>query len=131
MTALYELVPPGEEANIPDIDPLKYQKPTQSTGTSSESFTVKLRYKQPDGDKSRLLELGVADKEQPFADASDDLKFAAAVAGFGMLLRDSPYKGSLTYGGVLEIAQPMLADDPSGYRKEFAAAVEQAKRLSR
>ncbi|MGO9468893.1 MAG: vWA domain-containing protein [Isosphaeraceae bacterium] len=131
VTALYELVPPGEEATIPGIDPLKYQKPTQSTGASSESFTVKLRFKQPDGDKSRLLEVGVADKGQPFADASADLKFAAAVAGFGMLLRDSPYKGSLTYGGVLEIAQPMLADDPSGYRKEFAAAVEQAKRLSR
>ncbi len=131
VTALYELVPPGEEANVPNIDPLKYQKPTQSTGASNESFTVKLRFKQPDGDKSRLLELGVADKGQPFADASADLKFAAAVAGFGMLLRDSPYKGSLTYGGVLEIAQPTLADDPSGYRKEFAAAVEQANRLSK
>ncbi len=131
VTALYELVPPGEEANVPGIDPLKYQKPTQLTGASNESFTVKLRFKQPDGDKSRLLELGVADKGQPFADASADLKFAAAVAGFGMLLRDSPYKGSLTYGGVLEIAQPTLADDPSGYRKEFAAAVEQANRLSK
>jgi len=131
VTALYELVPPGEESTIPGIDPLKYQKPTQSSGTSNESFTVKLRFKQPDGDKSRLLELGVVDKGQPFADASADLKFAAAVAGFGMLLRDSPYKGSLTYGGVLEIAQPMLADDPSGYRKEFAAAVEQAKRLTK
>jgi len=130
VTALYELVPPGEEASIPGIDPLKYQKPTQSTGTSTESLTVKLRFKQPDGDKSRLLELGVVDKGQAFADASADLKFASAVAGFGMLLRDSPYKGTLTYGGVLEIATPMLADDPSGYRREFAAAVEQARRLA-
>jgi Ca-activated chloride channel family protein len=128
VTALYEVVPPGEVSGIPGIDPLKYQKPAQSTGTSHESFTVKLRYKEPDGDKSRLLESGVADKGLSFADASTDLKFAAAVAGFGMLLRDSPHKGSLTCGGVLEIAHPMLTDDPSGYRKEFVAAVEQAKR---
>jgi Ca-activated chloride channel family protein len=131
VTALYELVLPSEEASIPGIDPLKYQKPAQSTGTSNESFTVKLRCKQPDGDKSRLIELGVLDKGQPFADASPDLKFAAAVAGFGMLLRDSPYKGSLTYSGVREIAQATLSDDSSGYRKEFVAAVEQAQRLSR
>jgi Ca-activated chloride channel family protein len=131
VTALYELVPPGEEASIPGIDPLKYQKPAQSTGTSNEALTVKLRCKQPDGDKSRLIELGVVDKGQPFADASADLKFAAAVAGFGMLLRDSPHKGSLTYPGVREIAQATLTDDSSGYRKEFAAAVEQAQRLSK
>jgi Ca-activated chloride channel family protein len=131
VTALYELVPPGEEGSIPGIDALKYQKPSQSTGTSNESLTVKLRFKQPDGDKSRLIELGVVDKGQPFADASADLKFATAVAGFGMVLRDSPHKGTLTYPGVREIAQATLADDPSGYRKEFVAAVEQAQRLSR
>jgi Ca-activated chloride channel family protein len=131
VTALYELVPPGEEAGIPGIDPLKYQKPAHSTGTSDESLTVKLRCKQPDGDKSRLIEMGVVDKGQPFADASADLKFAAAVAGFGMLLRESPYKGSLTYAGVREIAQATLSDDSSGYRKEFAAAIEQAQRLSK
>ncbi len=131
VTALYELVPPGEESSIPGIDALKYQKPAQSTATSNESLTVKLRCKQPDGDKSRLIELGVVNKGQPFADASTDLKFAAAVAGFGMLLRDSPYKGSLTFGGVREIAQSTLADDSAGYRKEFVAAVEQAQRLAK
>ena len=65
-----------------------------------------------------------------FSRASYDLKFAAAVAGFGMLLRDSPYKGSLTYDGVLEIAQASLMNDPSGYRREFAELVHKSKALS-
>ena len=65
-----------------------------------------------------------------FAQASDDLKFAAAVAGFGMLLRDSPNKGSLTYAGVLEIAQPASARDPGGYRREFLAGVPRRRSLS-
>jgi Ca-activated chloride channel family protein len=90
---------------------------------------VKLRYKQPAAEKSKLLELGVVDKGLSFADASEDLKFAAAVAGFGMLLRDSPHKGSVAYAGVIEIAEPALSNDPSGYRKEFLACVRQAQAL--
>ena len=70
------------------------------------------------------------DRNLDFGHASDDLKFAAAVAGFGMLLRNSPYKGSLTYAGVLEIAQPSLANDPSGYRREFVELVRKAQALS-
>jgi Ca-activated chloride channel homolog len=127
VTALYELAPPGEDGGV---DPLKYTKSVAAGATSNESFTVKLRYKQPDGDKSRLIEIGVADAGRSFAQASDDLKFAAAVAGFGMLLRDSPQKGSLTYAGVLEIAQPVSARDPGGYRREFLAGVQQAKTLT-
>ena len=73
----------------------------------------------------------MVDDGRSFAEASDDLKFAAAVAGFGMLLRDSADKGSLTYAGVLEIAESTLANDPSGYRREFVAAVRQAHALSR
>ena len=74
----------------------------------ANSFVVKLRYKKPDDDKSTPLVDPVVDQGLDFGQASDDLKFAAAVAGFGMLLRDSPYKGTLTYAGVLEIAQPTL-----------------------
>ena len=132
VTALYELVPPGKEGSIgPGIDPLKYTKTTISGSASPESFTVKLRYKQPDGDESKLLTIGVEDKGRSFGESSEDLKFATAVAGFGMLLRDSTHKGSLTYAGVLEIAEPVSARDPSGYRREFLAAVRQAKTLSR
>jgi Ca-activated chloride channel family protein len=130
VTALYELVPAGKEGELPGVDPLKYTKPAASKSPSNESFTVKLRYKRPDGDTSRLLEYGVVDGGQSFAQASDDLKFASAVAGFGMLLRDSADKGSMTYPGVLEIADSTLTRDSSGYRQEFVAAVRQAKALS-
>ena len=71
----------------------------------------------------------VVDEGQDFSRASGDLKFAAAVAGFGMLLRDSAYKGSLTFDGVLEIAEATLSDDPSGYRKEFIGLVRKAQAL--
>jgi Ca-activated chloride channel homolog len=130
VTALYEIVPADKVEAFPGIDPLKYTKPAASTVSSDESFTVKLRYKQPDGDTSRLLNYGVTDPGKSFADASDDLKFASAVAGFGMLLRDSADKGSLTYPGVLEIAEATLSKDSSGYRQEFVAAVRQARALS-
>ena len=66
VTALYELVPPGKEGDLPGIDPLKYTKPAPSTAPSNESFTVKLRYKRPDGDTSRLLEFGVIDEGRSF-----------------------------------------------------------------
>ena len=129
VTALYEIVPAGTIESLPGIDPLKYTKPASSATPSNESFTVKLRYKRPDGDTSRLLEYGVVDEGRSFAQASDDLKFASAVAGFGMLLRESADKGSMTYPGVLEIAGSTLSKDPSGYRQEFVAAVRQAKAL--
>jgi Ca-activated chloride channel homolog len=131
VTALYELVPPGQESAQPGVDPLKYTKPVATATPSNESFTVKLRYKRPDVDTSRLLEYGVVDNGNSFADASDDLKFASSVAAFGMLLRDSADKGSLTYPGVLEIAESTLSRDSSGYRREFVAAVRQAHALSR
>jgi Ca-activated chloride channel family protein len=130
VTALYELVPAGKEGELAGVDPLKYSKPSSSKSPSNESFTVKLRYKRPDADTSRLLEYGVVDEGNSFSQASDDLKFASAVAGFGMLLRDSGDKGSMTYPGVLEIALATLSKDSSGYRQEFVAAVRQAKALS-
>jgi Ca-activated chloride channel homolog len=131
VTALYELVPPGKEAGLGSVDPLKYSNPGQPYRTSDESFAVKLRYKRPDGDTSKLVEVGVVDKGASFARATDDLKLAAAVAGFGMLLHDSAYKGSLTYAGVLELLEPILSNDPAGYRKELAATVRQAQGLSK
>jgi Ca-activated chloride channel homolog len=130
VTALYELVPPGKLDVLPEVDRLKYQKTTTTATPSDESFTFKLRYKRPDADQSKLIELGVIDKGRSLGESSDDFKFASAVAGFGMLLRNSQGKGSLTYPGVIEIAQSTLSKDGSGYRKEFVAAVRQAERLS-
>jgi Ca-activated chloride channel homolog len=130
VTALYELVPRGKEKNLPGIDPLKYTKPAASTSESDESFTVKMRYKPPAGDTSRRLEYGVMDKGQGLGDSSDDFKFACAVAGFGMLLRESSHKGTLTYAGLLEMAESTLTADPSGYRQEFVALVRRARGLA-
>jgi len=131
VTALYELVPAGKEGETSGDTGLKYQRTASPSAPSPEALTVKLRYKRPDGDKSRLIERGVVDEGLGFDRASEDLRFAAAVAGFGMLLRDSPHRGNLTYESVLEEAGASLGRDPSGYRKEFVELVRKAKGLTR
>ena len=130
VTALYELVAPGNDGNRSNVASLELGRPIQIVDTGPESFTVKLRYKKPSEDISRLIERKVIDQGLDFGHASGDLKFASSVAGFGMLLRESPYKGTLTYPGVLELAQPALADDPSGYRREFVELVRKAQILA-
>jgi Ca-activated chloride channel family protein len=131
VTALYELVPAGKEESLPDVDDLEFQKVSTAPGEPrEESLIVKLRYKRPDGDTSTLLKRGVVDEDREYARASDDFKFASAVAGFGMLLRDSPYKGSLTYAAVLELGAPAAERDPAGYRQEFLDLVRKAQGLA-
>jgi Ca-activated chloride channel family protein len=94
-------------------------------------LTVKLRYKTPDGDESRLVELPVGTPaEDPFEKASQDFQFAAAVAAFGMKLRDSPYVGDISWQGIQEIARRNLGEDPGSYRAEFLTLVEKARQLS-
>jgi Ca-activated chloride channel family protein len=88
-----------------------------------------LRYKPPDGDTSQKLEFPVRDEGRDFGQASDDFKFAAAVASFGMLLRDSHYVGNATLDAVLEIATDGGRRDPHGYRAEFLDMVRRAKEL--
>jgi Ca-activated chloride channel family protein len=139
VTALYEIVPAttGDDATsalAPKVDDLEFQKPgaiTDSAKESGQMLVVKLRYKEPDGDVSKLIKVGVKDDGKDFSRASVDFKFAAAVASFGMLLRDSPHKGSATLDAVLEIARSALGEDKHGYRAEFTRLVEQAKTLSR
>jgi Ca-activated chloride channel family protein len=132
VTALYELVPPGAPGRgvlVQAPAPLKYQAPALQQVPSRETLTVKVRYKRPDEETSRLIERGVVDDGLDFGRTSDDFKFASSVAGFGMLLRNSPYKGTLTLAGVLELAGPALNDDPHGYRREFAGLVRKAQAL--
>ncbi|MCG3138460.1 MAG: hypothetical protein HJJLKODD_02325 [Phycisphaerae bacterium] len=130
VTALYELVPTGEKTDVPTVDPLKYQTPaTLPDAASSELLTIKLRYKQPDGDTSQLIELPVTDSGESFADASDDFAFQSAVAAFGMLLRHSSFVGDFSYDAVLEIAGSTLGEDASGYRAEFLDLVSRARDL--
>ena len=132
VTALYEIVPAGKGLQIPGVDPLKYQTPMDTTDVaqSGELLTLKLRYKQPDGETSRLLEFPVRDGGKAYSQASQDFKFAAAVASFGMILRQSPYQGNGTLAAVLELAQEGKGSDPHGYRGEFLELVKQAIALT-
>jgi Ca-activated chloride channel homolog len=139
VTALYEIVPVGVEANpaasVAPVDPLKYQPNPMSVATafrkaaSPELLTVKLRYKEPDGDTSKLIERSFVDSGAQFASAVPDLKFAAAVAEFGMILRDSEFKGNGTFGAVAEWAQEGKGADKNGYRAGFLALVRKAQEL--
>ncbi|MEX0641544.1 MAG: YfbK domain-containing protein, partial [Pirellulales bacterium] len=131
VTALYEIVPAGAKVALAAVDPLKYHQPTHSSDSaqSDELCTVKLRYKLPGSDTSQPQELVVSDRGTTFAQASPDLQFAASVAGFGMLLRNSEHKGDMTFDSVLEIAQQNRGADKGGYRAEFIELVKQARQL--
>ncbi|HKP92310.1 MAG TPA: von Willebrand factor type A domain-containing protein [Chthoniobacterales bacterium] len=139
VTALYEVIPNGAEPNpaasVPPVDPLKYQPNPMSTATSlgknpsPELLTVKLRYKEPEGDTSKLIERSFVDSGPPFASAAPDLKFAAAVAEFGMILRDSAYRGNGTLGAVAQWAQEGKGADENGYRAGFLELVRKARSL--
>jgi Ca-activated chloride channel family protein len=94
-------------------------------------LTVKLRYKKPDGDKSELVERALTETDGKFENAPVDLKFAAAVAEFGMILRDSDYKGNGTFAAVLEWAEEGKGSDANGYRAGFIELVRKAQALKR
>jgi len=133
---LAKLEPQAEELRrrlADTVDPLKYQKPpvVSEAAQNGELLTLKLRYKAPDEDKSKLLEYPVKDSGAKWKDSSKEYRFAASVAAFGMLLRDSQYKGLGNYDLVLELAQEGLANDKSGYRAEFVELIKRAKELSR
>jgi Ca-activated chloride channel family protein len=133
VTALYEIVPAGEKLETPPVDPLRYQQVTRPADAtaSGELLTLKLRYKEPDGQESKApLVFPVSDRGQQFGQASRDFKFAAAVAGFAMLLRDSQHRGNITYDAVLEIAQEGRGEDLHGYRAAFLEMVKQAKAIT-
>jgi Ca-activated chloride channel family protein len=132
VTALYEIVPVGGSESRPGVDPLKYQKPAQpsSAAHSDELLTVKIRSKEPEKDTSVLSEFAVNESKEKFSNASQDFKFAAAVASFGMALRDSPYKGSANLESALEWAKAGKGDDKHGYRQEFIRLVHRAISIS-
>ncbi|MBO6621735.1 MAG: von Willebrand factor type A domain-containing protein [Balneola sp.] len=130
VTALYEVIPHGVDidSSLSDIDPLKYQTPTTPVnGFNDELMTVKLRYKQPDGDKSQLLSQVI--KRSDRSELSENLKFAASVASFGMLLRDSKFKGNSSFEMVQQLAKESKGIDENGYRAEFIKIVELAELL--
>ena len=134
VTALYEIIPAGTALpDHPTVDPLKYQKPepvAEAAPVSSELLTVKLRYKAPDGDKSRLITVPLeASKIPAFEQASPDFQFAAAVAAFGMKLRGSPTAGDISWKDIKKIVRGTLGEDPGSYRAEFLTLIEKASSL--
>jgi Ca-activated chloride channel family protein len=131
VTVLYEVVPRGVGIGAPGVDPLKYQQPlaVEARNASNETLTVKLRYKEPTASDSKLLLFPLVDREQTFARSSVDLRFAAAVASFGMILRDSPYKGTATFDSTLRIAEDSLGPDRSAYRREFMQLIQRARQI--
>jgi len=148
VTALYEVVPAGASDDpARHTDPLRYQ-PVRSRSRVRDAFvrlrgrlggaapaggellTVKLRYKAPDGDVSRLLAHPLRDRGASLASTSPDFRFSAAVAEWGMLLRDSRFRGTASYGAVTQLARGALADDRGGYRGEFLRLVEASQRLA-
>ena len=131
VTAFYEVVPAGQP--LPDadsVDALKYQQPAKvDGGPDKELLTVKLRYKQPDGDTSKLLEVPVANDVKEWSAASEDFRFAAAVAAFGQKLRGSKTLKNFDWPAIQKLARPNLGDDPGSYRAEFLTLVEKARQI--
>lgn len=131
VTALYEIVPSGREGGNTGVDPLKYQSQRQVvTATGSELVTIKMRYKEPAGSQSRLFEEVVRTGERSFDRASENFRFSASVAAFGMMLRNSEYKGDLTYKRVIEMATSARGSDSDGYRAEFIRLVSSASEMT-
>ena len=133
VTAIYEVIPAGVKSNyLKKVDPLKYQEKNiveKNISHNEEMMTVKFRYKAPDGDKSLLIEHPVLDKGIPFAQTSENFRFAVSVAEFGMLLRNSEFKGSASFDHVFKTAKAAKGTDAEGYRKEFIALVRKASAL--
>ncbi len=134
VTALYELVPVGQPVE-PGVDALKYQsappepkREPVDTAHSNDLMTVKLRYKEPEGDRSSKLEVVVDETQVRKRKTSDDFRHAAAVAAFGMLLRDSQYKGNATWDSVQQWAESAKGSDPQ--RQEFIDLLVTTKTLA-
>lgn len=128
VTALYELVPATDDQVEAGTQDLKYQKYLVPEELKKEVLTIKFRYKQPDGDKSKLITYTMKEQLDPFM--SQDFAFASAVAQFGLLMRDSQHRGNATYNNVLRMAYFGKGEDKNGYRMEFIRLVEEAKRLN-
>lgn len=134
VTALYEIIPVGVRSDfLKGVDKLKYQqeKSFVSTKFNKELMTVKLRYKQPDGDVSKLIEQGIIDENINIKNTSDNFRFAAAVAAFGMVLRNSAFKQNASYDTVIKMAKASIGKDSEGYRKEFVKLVMSANTIAK
>jgi len=132
VTALYEIIPVGVKSNfIEKVDPLKYNQQNDKVNSDGdELMTVKFRFKKPDEDKSQLIEHPVIDQHVALAQTSVNFRFVAAVAQFGMLLRNSEFREQSSYAKALTLAKNALGKDAEGYRAEFLGLVKKAGKLT-
>jgi Ca-activated chloride channel family protein len=132
VTALYEIIPVGVKSEfIRDIDPLKYQSVTEQLGLSNdEILTVKFRYKKPDGDKSQLIVKTLENSQTNINETSENYRFSAAVAEFGMLLRDSEFKQNASYNQALQMAKGAMSNDEFGYRSELISMIRSCQMMA-
>ncbi len=135
VTALYEIIPVGVKSEfLRDVDKLKYQDDDaelNESRNSNELMTVKFRYKAPDGDQSKLIEHPLTDESLSLAGTSDNFRFAAAVAEFGLLLRNSAFKSNASFEDVVSLARKSRGNDDEGYRAEFIKLVGSAEMLAK
>jgi hypothetical protein len=122
------LVPVGVPLDAPGVDPLKYQRESQQTRAagSGELLTVKVRFKEPDGETSRLLSRVLSNQSTAM---TANLGFASAVAEFGMLLRESPLRGSASFASLTARARKFVGEDEDGYRAQFIQLADRAAML--
>ncbi len=134
VTALYEIIPVGVKDEFTKaVDSLKYQanKTKVTAGFDNEIMTIKLRYKKPDGDVSKLINHPVVDTHLTLDGTSDNFRFSAAVAAFGMLLRNSEYKENASWQQVISLAKASKGNDVDGYRQEFIKLADAASVLAK
>ncbi len=133
VTALYEVIPVGVQDDFTkSVDPLKYQSNDRKFfDKTDEIMTIKLRYKKPDEDVSKLITHPVMDNHTALANTSDNFRFSAAVAEFGLLLRGSDYKQQSSYDQVVSLAKGSKGIDNNGYRSEFIRLVQAATSLAK
>ncbi len=133
VTALYEVIPVGvKDEFTKTVDPLKYQVNDRKIAVNSnEIMTIKLRYKKPDSDVSRLINHPVIDNATDLKNTTDNFRFSAAVAEFGLLLRNSEYKQQSSFNQVISLAKSSKGFDEEGYRAEFIKLVQSAMSLAR
>ena len=133
VTALYEIIPVGvKDEFTKSVDSLKYQSNKRSlVGLSTnEIMTIKLRYKEPEGETSKLISQSITDSDLS-ENTSDNFKFSAAVAEFGLLLRNSAFKQESNYQQVVALANRAKGTDVNGYRTEFIKLVESVQSLAK
>jgi Ca-activated chloride channel family protein len=135
VTALYEIIPVGVKSDFAQtVDPLKYQKSEEVAPliafNSREVLTLKLRYKKPDGDKSKLITTTLLARDKDWEGTSENFRWSAAVAEFGMLLRESKYSQDADIASVIELAKGAMGEDEEGYRREFMRLVASSEFLA-